>query len=251
MSSKQLEITARDFLRSTARRNRSRRRVLALPPSMIGLAGFVAATMPVGKPDFGALVIAAALAWGAHMLLKPLRDRSEERFFERAAIRYQQLVAAKGLPLPGSTQHLLLANSHKEVARALVMRLPGGPALLEETADGAVWFGETKTASPAKGDSFQTLSQFAAAHGMSPAVRNLLKKSGATESLGGLPPEIAEKLKAHADATYSAAQKGPADNQAEASPPPANDEQPPVRDFIPLDPFDDDEDEAGAAASGR
>ncbi len=235
MSDLQLQATARDFLKAMSRRNKKRRQVLVVVPAMIGLSGFVAATLPVGKPDFVALAIAGALAWGAHFVLSPMRRRSAERFFELEATRFKQLVAAKGLSLPGAMERLLKAGDHKALARQLVAALPGGLDLLEETADGAIWFGSPKTGSPAKPSAFETLSQFAAGHGMSPAAQSLLETSSASAAGANANAEIVEKLKARADAQMTTR-----DTKSREEPA-----------FIPLQPLEAEDDEGTATASGR
>ena len=234
MSDLQLQATARDFLKAMSRRDKKRRQVLAVVPAVIGLSGFVAATLPVGKPDLVALAIAGALAWGAHFVMSPMRRRSAERFFALEAARFKQLVAAKDLSLPGAMESLLKASDHKALARLLVAALPGGPTLLEETADGAIWFGKTQTDSPAKPSAFETLSQFAAGHGMSPAAQSSLETSSVAEAGANANAEIVEKLKARADAQVTTRGSGPGEEPA----------------FIPLQPLDADDDEGRATASG-
>ena len=256
MTKTQIQSTAWGFLKASAKRDRQRRNTQGLVPGIIGMLGLVLFSDPFLRPDIGSFIIAGALAWGTYFLMQPLRKRSDEKFHEQEAARFLKLVAAKGLSLPGSVEALLQSKRYKDLARRLVARLPGGPELLEETADGAIWFSETKKTvvlkgeQAAAGDPFQSLAQFAAAHGMSPAMQEMLKKSEFTSPGSGLPPDIAELLKAKADAEFTAEMPEP--QAPEAPPAAANDGATGgivEGGFMPLDPFeeDDDQDDGGGA----
>ena len=140
MVDSQLDKRVKTYLKAANQRFRRRHRAQSIFMTIVGiLAAFLAIT-PDGKPDMMRIGGLALIAWSLYFLLAPLRRRATERYHEHERAHFLQMVPETSPAYPEALRHLVRCGAHKKLARALVERLPGGPELLEDTADGEIFF---------------------------------------------------------------------------------------------------------------
>ncbi len=146
MTQSTIEKTVLEFVRDADRRRRVSTRIAAGIAASIVILPTAASSSATGSwPGTGGVILGGAIGWGLYKIIAmPIRRRTRKRSAREFLQRYPEVTPAYFPALKA----LIAARAWRPYAVEIAKRLPMGEAVIEQSKEKVVTFGETGTQLP-------------------------------------------------------------------------------------------------------